>query len=1031
MKITEIAVRRPVTTTMFFCAIVLLGTISIFKLNVDMFPDISPPIVSILTTWPGASASDVEQEVTKVIEDRVVSVNNLDSITSKSLDNLSVISCKFNWGTNLDVATNDLRDRLELAKRDLPDDAETPILYKFSSATAPIMFMTVTAKENWDRLYRIVDFYIADELKRVEGVGTIQLYGGLRRRINVYFDLEKINGYGLSLVQINNVLKAQNLNIPGGRIKSGLREYFIRVPERFTDIEQIKNTIIGQHNGAPIYLKDIARVEDTYKPMDLNGWGDGKRAIVLILQKQTGKNTVKVVERVKKRILEIEKTLPKDVKITIVSDTAEDILKSLKNMRNSLIWAIIFIVLATILFLRELRPAVIISLIIPCSLIISFIFLYMENYTINVITLMALAISSGMVVDNGIVVLENIYKYIEKGATPKVASIFGTSEMSLAITASSMTTIIIFVPLMFLGELTGILFKQLGFVIVFTILASLITALTLTPMLSSKWLTPNNKEKKGILAKLYHLGEKAFTKIEDGYSQLLIWSLKNRLLVIIGFTVLFVSSLSLIPFISTSFLPEVDSGDVTVDFRLSEGTRIEVTNKVIDDIFHHIDKNINKEYLRHSYAFDGQSETGEGVALGFDEGPNVGEIGLKLVDRDKRDKSAKEIANELRQYVENIPGVEKLKVDAQDPITSILMGRGKPVTVEFQGDDLTTLTEVGYKLLEKIKDIPGITDVSLSQKPHRPEIWIKINREKASSLGISVGEIAQVIRNYFYGVEATKFRESGDDYDIFTRLSENDKNDLESLKKIYLISRTGEKIPLTNLVDIKFSTGPIEIQRKNREKIVSVEAVIYGISLGEAEQKVKEVIKNMNIPIGISWKFGGKIEEQKKAFKDLTILLLLGILLVYMTMASLFENFRDPLIIMFSVPFAFTGVFYVFYFFNLTLSVTTFMGIIMLIGIVVNNAIVLVDYTHLLQKRGNSLYDSVINAGKSRLRPVLMTTFTTFMGMVPMAFSRAVGAEVWNPLGRTILGGLTVSTFVTLILIPTIYYTLEKRKIKE
>lgn len=1028
MKITEIAVQRPVTTTMLFCAIVLLGTISIFKLNVDMFPDISPPVVSILTAWPGASASDVEKEVTKVIEDRVVSVNNLDSITSKSLDNLSVISCKFNWGTNLDVATNDLRDKLELAKRDLPADIETPILYKFSSATAPIMFMTVTAKENWSRLYRIVDFYIADELRRVEGVGAIQLYGGLRRRINVYFDLAKINGYGLSILNINRILASENLNIPGGRIKSGNREYFIRVPERYKSIEQIRNTIIGEFKGRPIYLRDVANVEDSFKPMDLNGWGDGKRAIVLILQKQSGKNTVKVVERVKKRLKEIQKRLPKDVKITLVSDTAEDILKSVKNMTNSLLWAILFVVLATMLFLRELRPALIISLIIPCSLIISFIFLFFYGYTINIITLMSLAIASGMVVDNGIVVLENIYRYLEKGARPNVAAIFGTSEMAMAITASSMTTVVVFIPLMFLGELTGIIFKQLGFVIVFTILASLITALTLTPMLSSRWLSLNDKKQGSIFKILYDVGEIGFNKIETWYANLLSWALNHRPIVILLFLSLFMSSLSLIPFISTSFLPEVDSGDVLIEFRLTEGTRIERTNHVVDSIFKFVKHDLRLGELRHSYAFDGQTETGEGVALGFEEGPNVAQVGLKLVDRDKRSRTSKEIANILRKQVSGIPGIVRMKVEAQDPITAILMGGGKPVKVEFQGNDLSVLVKVAKELKRKLININGLTDISISQKPPRPELWVKIKRDEAEYLGVSVAKIGEIIRNYFYGLKATNFRDAGERYDIFTRLKERDKDNIDNLLNIYVPMSNGKKIPLRNLVEVKYGYGPIEIQRKNRQKIVSVEADLFGISLGQAKEKVKDVLKGMDIPIGVNWKFGGKIKEQKKAFKDLAILLVLGILLVYMIMASLFENFRDPFIIMFSVPFAFTGVFYVFYFFHLTLSVTTYMGIIMLMGIVVNNAIVLVDYIHLLQKRGEELFNAVINAGKSRLRPVLMTTFTTFMGMVPMAFSNAVGAEMWNPLGRTMLGGLMVSTFVTLILVPTIYYSLERKK---
>ena len=494
MKLTEFSVKQPIATLMLLLALVLVGAVSLSKLSIDMFPDIEPPVVSILTTWPGASASDVETEVTQKIEDQVSAVNNLDSLTSRSLDNLSVISCKFEWGTNLDVATNDIRDKLELAKRELPDDVEPPMLFKFSSATAPILFMTVSSgNQTWPRLYHLVDKYISDELKRVPGVGAIQLYGGLRRRINIYFDLDKIEGYRLSIHRINQILAAENLNIPAGNIKSGFREYFVRVPARYKDVEEIKNTIIAFYNENPVYLRDVARVEDGYKPQELNGWGDGRKAIVLLLQKQSGKNTVKVIQRVKDKLKQLRKTLPSDVKINIVLDNSENILLSVKNLRGSLLWGVFFVILVTLLFLRQVRPAIIIALAIPFSLITSFIFLYLFGYTINLISLMSLAIASGMVVDNGVVVLENIFRHLERGSSPVQAAISGASEMGMAITASSMTTVVVFVPLMFLTGLAGIIFKQLGFVIVITILASLFTALTMTPMLCSRWV------KKGVL----------------------------------------------------------------------------------------------------------------------------------------------------------------------------------------------------------------------------------------------------------------------------------------------------------------------------------------------------------------------------------------------------------------------------------------------------------------------------------------------------------------------------------------------------
>ncbi len=1037
MRLPEFSVKQPVATFMFFLAIILIGLVSLARLNVDMLPEVEPPVVAILTVWPGANASDVETEVTDVIESQVNAVSNLDKLTSKSLDNLSVVTCKFEWGTDLDVAANDIRNWLELAKKDLPHDTDPPLLFKFSSATAPILFMSVSGEKTWPRLYRLVDKKISDELKRIPGVGAITLYGGLRRRINVYFDIKKIEGFHLSIEHINQILAAENLNIPAGSIKSGLREYFIRLPARYQTLEEIRNTVVGYYRGKPVYFRDVAEVDDAYKPEDFNGWGDGKKAIVLVLQKQTGKNTVKVISRVRKKLQEIRKTLPSDVIIHIVGDTAEDILKSIKNLQITLSWGIFFVILVTFFFLRRLRPAIIISLTLPFSLIISFILLYMFGYTINMVSLMSLAIASGMVVDNGIVVLENIIRHVEEGDRVKPSAIFGAGEMGMAITASTMTTVVIFVPLMFLSGLSGILFKQLGFVIVATLLASLFTALSMTPMLASRWISPPKKIRnqesgiKGLANKLFLVSERWFEKAENGYSQLLVWSLQRRKMVFLLVLAVLLSSFSLLPFLSTSFMPEIDSGDVFVDFRLAEGTRIEETNRAIEHMLQDIDKIVRPEEFRHSFAFNGRTEEGIGVALGFDEGANVGEIGFKLVDRDKRGRSAKRIAELLRDRVNKIPGITKIKVTARNPIGAVLMGALKPIVIEIQGSDLNENISFARRLESAMKNIPGAVDISLSQKDPRPELWVEIDRKKASSLGLNVAMIAGTLRNYFYGKKATRLWDAGENYDIFTRLREIDKNKLDNLLNSPIFTPDGRMIRLKNIARITEGSGPLEIERKNRQKIVMVEADKLGRSLGEVTADIKAELKKMKIPEGVSVSFGGEVEEQKKAFKDLTFLLIVGIVLVYMVMASLFGRLRDPLIIMFSVPFSLSGILFAFYFTGVTLGIISFMGIIMLTGLVVNNAIVLLDYIHLLQKRGYVLVEAITQAGKNRLRPVLMTTLTTFFGMFPMAISSRVGAEIWNPLGITMLGGLTVSTLVTLILVPTVYYLFEKRKIEK
>ncbi|HDM10004.1 MAG TPA: efflux RND transporter permease subunit [Desulfobacteraceae bacterium] len=1031
MKLPEFSVKQPVASLMLFLALAMMGIFAITRLNIDMLPDISPPVISILTSWYGASASDVETEVTEPIEDVVSTVNNLDTLTSKSMDNLSLVSCKFDWGTDLNVASNDIRDQLDLAKRYLPDDVEKPILFKFSSATAPILFMTISGPKSWPRLFHIVDKQVVDELKRVPGVGAIIVHGGLRRRINIYFDLAKLEGYGISLARVNQVLAAQNLNIPAGRIKSGTRDYFVRVPGRYKSAREVAETVIGYFNNAPIYLKDVAEVEDGYEPQDVNGWGDGLPALVLILQKQTGKNTVNVVRRVKEKLKELQEVLPSDVKINIIMDSSEDILTSVKNLRTTLFYGIFFVILVTLAFLRRLRTAFIISLTIPFSLIIAFILLYLFGYTINLVSLMSLAIASGMVVDNGIVVLENIMRHIERGGRIKTAAMLGASEMGLAISASTLTTVVVFVPLMFLTGLAGIIFKQLGITLVVTLTASLLVALMLIPTLASRLVkaTPKAlKQRTGTIGKLYGLSEEGFEFLERLYAGILGWALGHRRTVVALAVVIFLSSISLIPFLSTSFFPKVDSGDISIRFRLPEGSRIEETNKVMEAILKNIDEVVKPEEMRHSYAFDGETKEGIGVALGFDQGPNVGSIGFKLVDRDKRTRSADEIAAALRKRVRSIPGLNKIYVRAESGITSILMGTGKPVSLEIQGPDLEQLVRLANQVKQKMLEIPGLVDVEITQKDPRPELWVEVDRKKASALGLSVANIAVTLRNYFYGLEATKFREAGDNYDIFTRLTERDKNNLFNLPEAPIYTPDGRMIKLKNIAKIIQDEGPIEIERKNRQKIVKVEADTFGRSLGAVTTDLKKALSSLEIPSGVFVKFGGEVEEQKKVFKDLTILLVMGILLVYMVMASLFGNLRDPFIIMFSVPFAFTGVLYAFYLTGTTLGIMSFMGVIMLMGIVVNNAIVLLDYIHLLQRRGRPLFEAVTEAGRNRLRPVLMTTLTTFFGMFPMAISNRVGAEAWNPLGITMLGGLTVSTLVTLVLVPTIYYIMERRK---
>jgi len=1034
MRLPDFSVKYPVATLMLFLGVIVLGLFSLSLLPVDMFPEVDPPVVSILTAWPGASASDVETEVTKRIEDEVNGVNNLDELTSRSVDGLSAVACKFDWGTDLDSATNDVRDRLEMVRRKLPDDVDAPVLYKFSSATAPVMVVSVTAGVNWPQLHHLTDKRIADELRRVPGVGAIVVYGGLRRRINVYFDSARLEGYGLPLHRINQVLAAQNVDLPAGSSRQGALEYFIRVPGRYTSVEELKRTVIGSHRGRPLRLEDVAHVEDAFKPEDLAAWESKSPAIVLMVQKQTGRNTVAVVEGLRTRIAELNTQLPSDVQVKVMMDNASNIVTNVRNLRMSLLWGIALVILVSLVFLRRFRSALIVAMAIPFSLIVSFVLMYFNRYSINMVTLMSLAIASGMVVDNAIVVLENIVRHVERGARPSTAARFGAAEMGPAITASTATTVVVFLPMMFLTGLVGVIFKQLAFVVTVTLAASLLTALSMTPMLSSRWLQGRKPEKErtagGAPVRLYDRSERGFQRLDRMYGRLVAWCLdhKSAVLALVGATV--ISAATMIPFLSTSFLPEVDSGDVSVDFRLEEGVGIEHSRKVVERVIDDIMGLVRKEEFQTLYAWCGQSEQGIGLALGMDEAPNAASLGFKLVDREKRDRSAQDIARLLRERLEKIPGITRIKVLAVDPAGAILAGQqSKPLVVEVQGPDLEANLAAAEKLAERMRRVPGMVDVSVSQKDPRPELWVEVKRDKIGLAGLTAGEVGRQLRNYLYGFKAAEYRDGGDNYDIFTRFTEEDKDRLELLPQAPIFTADGRTLRLKDLAEISERHGPIEIERKNLERVVRVEAGLLGMSLGQGRHAAQEVMDALDpAPGGTRLSFGGEVEEQRKAFADLTLLLALGILLTYMVMAALFGNFRDPFIIMFSVPFALVGVIYAFRLTGVTLGIISFMGVVMLMGIVVNNAIVLVDYIKLLQARGMDLKEAVVQGGRDRLRPVLMTTLTTFFGMLPMAVSRGTGAEVFNPLGITMLGGLTVSALVSLVLIPVVYHGLEGRR---
>jgi len=1025
-SLPEFGVKRPVTNLMIFLGIIIVAFYSLTKLGIDMMPEIEPPAITVISSYPGASSEDVEIKVTEPLENQLATTPGIEKLTSRSIEGISLITLKFKWGTNLDEASNDIRDRIELTKRflpDIPNEMDNPFIFKFNTASTPIIFMGVTAQQNYPDLYDIIDKRVGDSLRQLPGVGTVQIFGGLQRQINIIINRQRLEGYGLSVLDIDKALKQENVTQPLGSIKSGFTDYLVRLPGEFATPDDINLIIIGTRDGKYVYLKDVARVEDSFKEELMKIRFNRQPSLLLMAQKQTGTNTVEVATMIKNRLKQVEKTLPADVNMYIIFDTSKDIVSALQSLKST-VWIGIFLVILVVwFFLRRLSSSIIIALTIPFSLLVAFIYLFLSGKTINVISLSSLAIAAGMVVDNAIVVVDNISRHIEKGKSPKEASMSGASEIFLAIGASTMTTVMVFLPMFFITGVVGIMFGELAVIVTVTLIASLFTATTFTPMLCSKMLKPGRVISK---TGFYRLSEKMFAGWEDFYSKALRFCLRHKKIVIITFTAAFIVSLLLTRFIGHEFIPEEDSGDIRVTVELALGTRLEETDKVakrIEDIFQKYVPEAKFIYVR-----SGET-SGQGRVMGGAAGKHVVRSGAKLLPKVERKRSVKEVGQVVRAQIQKIPGVMKIDVATGNPIGSMITGLGgKAIQVEIIGHSFLETGAFAAKVKRIIESTPGAVDASISRDISRPELRIKVDRQKAALLGLTMNTVASTINTYIEGSTATKYREKGETYDINVRLEEASRSKIEDVENMSIVSPvTGKQVRLSNFAKVYEAAGPVEIERQNRERVLRVECNVYGRSAGKIKDDIKKELDKLTMPADIMINFGGEAEEQQKAFRDLTLLLLLGIMLVYMVMAAQFESLLDPFIVMFAVPFTFTGVFVAFILTGTTLSLITFLGIIMLMGIVVNNAIVLISYINILRSRGLLMIEAVTTGGKERLRPVLMTTITTLAGLLPLALSRGEGSETWQPLGITMIGGLSVSTLVTLLFVPTLYAIFESR----
>lgn len=1023
MKLAQLSVNRPVTTLMIFIAMVVLGLVSMSMLGLDLMPELEIPAVSVLTAYQGAGPEEVETMITEPMEDTLSTISGVDEVISISKEGMSAVTLRFDWGEKIDESINDVRERVDLIKERLPEEAENPVIFKFDLSMIPIAIIAITAEDSYPNLQDIVDNEIVDPLKRVKGVASATAGGGLQRQIRVDIDRDKMAALNLSVTQLNSALAAQNISTPGGNIKSGYKDYLLRTPEEFSSPQEVAEVVVANHNGIPIKLKDVAEVRDFFKETTFEVRVNGQHAMAVFIQKQSGENTVEVTRAVRQELEQIKKNLPPDVKPRMVMDNSEFILASVGTLRETVFWAVFFVFLVLLFFLQDLRASIIVAVAIPTSLIITFLLMWLADYTINTNSLASLAIAVGLVVDNAIVVVDNINRHRHKGQRPKEGAVFGANEVGVAVIASTLTTISIFAPIMFVGGIAAIIFGQFAAIITMALVASLFTALMLVPMLSSKLLRVHNpNSSRSILNFYYRVGEIFITKTELIYVKFLNWSLNNRKTVFVSCIILFVWSIGIVKFIGTEFFPEQDQNRVSAEYELPIGTRYERTGVVAEQLQKITENNIPER--RDSFIRWGVYGSAEGGFFATEEESYKGILFISLKPKKQRDASPRELINRLRKITDKVPGAT-IRYSAEDPLEAMIFGGAGKMAVELFGHDMDQAMMYAESVKSAMANVEGVEDVQISRREEKPEVKVLIDREKASKMGLDVRDIGKQIETFFAGSTATRYREGGDEYDVRVRLQSKDRDRIEDLRDVPISIPGGGQVSLANIAEVQQGLGPTQVERKDQARYITVSAQISGRDLGSVAKDVTKALDKIPAPPGFSYKIGGAEEEKQEAFELLVIAVGLGMVLVYMVMASQFESFRDPFIIFFSVPFGIVGVILALALTGQAMSVVSFLALIMLVGIVVNDGIVLISYLNILRRRGLDVYSAIIEGGRSRLRPVVCTSCTTMLAMTPLAFSRGEGSEIWVPFAITIIGGLFVGTVITLVLMPTLYSVFE------
>ncbi len=1026
MSLYGSAVKRPIMTTLCFVAVVILGLFSLQKLPIDLYPDVETNTLMVMTTYQGASAQDIEQNVTRPLENVLNSVSNLKHITSKSRENISVITLEFEYGEDIDVLTNDVRDKLDLVSSSMPDDAETPIIFKFSTDMIPIILLSVKATESMPGLYKILDENIANPLARVNGVGSVSISGAPKREIHVYVDPARLEAYNLTVEQIGTVIGAENRNIPGGNFDVGNETYALRVQGEFTSSDQLADVVVSNAGGRTIYLRDVARIDDSLEERAQRTFNGGEQGAMIIIQKQSGANSVEISNKVLAMLPSLQQRLPSDVQLGLIVDTSDNIRNTIASLVETVLYALLFVVIVVFFFLGRWRATLIITITIPISLIASFIYLYATGNTLNIVSLSALSISIGMVVDDAIVVLENVTTHIERGSDPKQAAVHGTNEVAVSVVASTLTLIAVFFPLTLVTGMTGVLFRQLGWMVTIMMIISTICALSLTPMLCSQLLRRVNHHGK-LYTILFTPISKALDAFDRGYGRTLQWVVSHKLITFIACIGIFAGSIFLMKYVGTEFFPTADDGRLRVNLELPIGTRVEVAQ----DAAQRLTAQWQQEYPEIDVInfTTGSASSDNTFASLQDNGPHIISMNIRLSDPGDRERRITEIAALMREDLRHYPEFKKVQVSVGGMGGS--MGGQATLDYEIYGYDFEETDSVAQQLRRALLEIPGTADVIISRSDYQPEFQVDFDREKLALYGLNLSTAANYLRNRINGQLASRYREDGEEYDIKVMYAPESRTSLEDIENILIYNNAGQAVRIRDIGTVVERFTPPTIERKDRERIITVSTVVQDVPMSQIVEASKAAIAQMEIPAGVNIELAGSYEDQQDSFRDLLTLAVLIIILVYIVMAAQFESYTYPGIIMTSLLFAFSGVFIILYLTGHTLNVMSMIGAIMLIGIVVKNGIVLIDYISLNRERGMSIRRSVILGGESRLRPVVMTTLTTVLGMVPMAVGTGQGAEMWRPMGTAVIGGLTFSTVLTLLFVPVLYCVFARRDINK